>query len=321
MRRPLQLGIIGTGLAANNLYLPALKELKGKVTLVACANRRRSKAEAFARLAKVPTVVDTAEQLIALPEVEAVLISLPIELQPKYVLLALGSNKPVLSEKPVAPSVAEGKRLLRAAAKFAAPWQVGENFAFMTHGQQLCRWVTQGRLGEVRLVQVTQMTKMDKTNPYFKTAWREKPGHVGGFVVDGGVHVANIVRRCFGMPVEVRGFVASFDPKLAPIDSAVATLKFASGALGTWTSCFSVRYDGPILRAYGSRANVEMTWDKATLHDANGQKTVRVNQRNSFAAQFEHFADVVQRGKALLMTPEEALADLSLVESLCRQKA
>ncbi len=320
MRRALNLGIIGTGLAATNLYLPAFKELKGKVRLVACANRTRSKAEAFARVAKIPRVVDTAEELIALPEVEAVLISLPIDQQPKYVLQALQANKAVLSEKPVAPSVAEGKKLLRAAGRFEAPWLVGENFAFLSHAQQLERWVAQGRLGEVRLVQVTQLTKMDNGNPYFNTTWREKPRHVGGFVSDGGVHIANVVRRCFGMPTQLHGFIASFDPKLPPIDTAVATMRFESGALGTWITCFSARYDGPFLRVYGSRANVEMSWESATLRDPSGKETVCVSKRNSFGREFEHFADVVLRGKTLAMTPEDALLDLTLVEALCCPK-
>jgi predicted dehydrogenase len=321
MRRPLRLGIIGTGVAARELYHPALKELEGKVNVVACSNRRRSKAEAFARLANVPKVVDTADELIALPEVDAVLLSLPIDLLPEYVLRVLGANKAVLSEKPVAPSVASGKKLLRAAAKYKAPWLVGENLAFAAHAQQLSRWIQTGRLGEVRLVEAKQISKMDKQNPYFNTAWRAKPQHVGGFIVDGGVHLANIVRRCFGMPVEVKGFVASFDPKLPPIDTAVAAMRFESGAVGTWTSCFSARYDGPILRVHGSRANVDLTWDTATLRDAKGRETVRANQRNWFTLQFEHFADVVLRGKAVAMTPEEALLDLAFVESLCRPKS
>jgi len=320
MRRPLRLGLIGTGLAATSLYLPAFKELKGKVQVVACANRTRAKAEAFARLAKIPTVVGSAEELILLPEVEAVLISLPIDLQPTFVLQALRANKPVLSEKPVAPSVSVGKKLLRAASKFGAPWMIGENFAFFDHLHQVVRWVAAGRLGEVRLVHVTQITNMDRKNPYFKTKWRENPAHVGGFVSDGGVHVANVVRRCFGMPTEVRGFTASFDPKLPPIDTAIASMRFESGALGSWTSCYSARYDGPYLRIYGSRANLEVTWDKAVLTDATGKQTVCVSKRNSFSLEFEHFAEVVLRGKVPAVTPEDALLDLQFVDGLCRGK-
>jgi len=320
MARPLQLGLVGTGVAARELYAPAFKELEGKVQVVACANRTRKKAEAYAKAVGIPKVVHDAEELIALPEVDAVLLSLPIDLQPEYVLMALKAGKPVLSEKPVAPSVAVGKRLVKAASKIAVPWLVGENFAFMSHAAKLKQWLDSGRLGDVRLVQATQMTFMDASNPYFNTAWRAKPGHVGGFVVDGGVHVANVVRRCFGMPEELRGLVGAFDDRLPPIDTAVAVMRFESGALGTWTSCFSAHYEGPILRVFGSRGTAELTWDTVTLRTAKGKEVVFRNAKNSFSVQFEHFRDVVQRGMAPLVSPAEALADLHFVESLCRPK-
>jgi predicted dehydrogenase len=181
----------------------------------------------------------------------------------------------------------------------------------------LRRWLRDERLGEIRLVQVTHINLMNAQNPYFNTPWRAKPGHVGGFVVDGGVHLANVVRRCFGSPKVLRSAVASFDPKLPPVDTALALLQFPSGALGTWTSCFSARYDGPILRIYGSRANVELTWDSVTLRDAKGKTSTQLSRRNSFAEELLHFRDMVFRGVPPRVTPADALEDLALVERLC----
>lgn len=316
MPRKLRLGLVGTGVAARDLYLPAFHQLERRIELVACANRRRSKAEAFARVAKIPKVVDTAEELVRLPEVDAVLLSLPIDAQPEYVLQALGAGKPVLSEKPVAPSVAAGKRLLKAAARFDVPWMVAENFAFMPHVALLADWIQRGRLGEVRVVSVTQMTFMDERNPFFNTSWRAAPKHVGGFIVDGGVHVAHVVRRCFGMPVIVRGASAGFDAALPPVDTAVAILEFESGALGTWTSCFSAHYEGPLLRVYGEKASATLSWGGAELIDAKGKTTAYPSKVNSFAAQFAQFADVVQKGKPVGVTPQAALEDLTLVEAI-----
>jgi len=318
MPQPLRLGLLGTGLAASQLYLPALRTVRRRVEVVACANRRRARAEAFAKLLEIPKVVDTAEELMALPEVDAILISLPIELQPRYVLSALEAGKPVLSEKPVGATVAQARRLIERARRFDVPWLIGENCAFMAHVQKLSEWVAGGRLGQVRLVEVRQMSQMNRKNPYFNTAWRKQPRHLGGFVADGGVHVANMLRRCFGTPVITRGLVRAFDPALPPLDTVVASLSFPNGAVGTWTSCFCARYDGPVLRAFGSRANAELTFDSATLYPHGGRVTKAPPSRNSFAVEFEHFADVVQRGRALHVTPDETLADLELIDRLCR---
>jgi predicted dehydrogenase len=324
--KKLRLGLLGTGLAAERLYLPAFEALRGRIEVVACANRTRKKAERYARLARIPKVVDDAEALFALPEVEAVLVSLPIERQPEYVLAALAAGKAVLSEKPVGPSVADARRLIAKAKRFDVPWLVGENFAFMEHAERLRTLVAAGKLGEIRLVEAVQMTAMDETNPYFHTTWRTSPKFVGGFVVDGGVHVAHVVRRCFGMPEVGPPLTASFDRRLPPLDTVVATLWFESGAVGTWTSCFSVPYQGPLLRVYGSRASAELFWGHLVVRSPGsprrpaGRET-RFDQKNSsFYGELSHFVDVVQKGTAPRVPPEEALLDLELLETLVKPR-
>lgn len=314
----LRLGLIGTGVAASKLYLPAFQRLGKKLEVVACTNRTRKKAEQYARLANIPRVVDSAEELILSPDVEAVLISLPIHAQPELVKRALAAGKAVLSEKPMAPSVAEGKKLVKAAARHAAPWLVGENFAFMPAIEKMRAWLDQGKLGELRLVEVMQLTFMDAKNPYFRTAWRHQPKHVGGFVVDGGVHMAHALRRLMGTPTLIKNLTANFDPALAPVDTAVALLRFPSGALGTWTSCFSAHYQGPMLRVYGSRGTAELGWSHAVLRSRAGKETRFETRVDSFEAQLSHFCDVVKRGVPVAYTPAEALADLTLIEAIVR---
>jgi predicted dehydrogenase len=318
MRPKLRLGILGTGIAARKLYLPAFERLKHRVELVACANRTREKAEEYARLASIPLVVDSAEELFALPGVDGVLISLPIDAQPEYVLRALAAKKPVLSEKPVAATTAQGRKLIAKAARYRTPWLVGENFAFMQQAERLFEWIARGKLGEVRLVQATQMTLMDRKNPYFHTSWRTAPNHPGGFVLDAGVHIAHLLRRGFGMPARIQNLTQSFNPELPPLDTALATFEFTSGALGSWTSCFSARYEGPILRVYGSRANAELGYRDVVLRDARGRETRFTPKHDSFTRQFAHFADVVLEGEKPRVTPADALLDLALMEAIVK---
>jgi predicted dehydrogenase len=260
----------------------------------------------------------SADELIAAPDVEAVLISLPIDAQPELVKRALAAGKPVISEKPMAPSVKEGKKLVAATARSGVPWLVGENFAFMPAIARVKSWLEQGKLGEPRLVEVFQLTFMDASNPYFHTPWRHQSKHVGGFVADAGVHMAHALRRLMGMPEVVKNLTAQFSPALAPIDTAVAVLKFPSGALGTWTSCFSAHYQGPMLRIYGSKATAELYWAHAVLRTGKGKETRFETRVSSFEAQFSHFVDVVKKGVPVAYTPGDALADLTLIESIVR---
>jgi hypothetical protein len=81
--RTLKLALLGTGIAARQLYWPELLRLKKRIEVVACCNRTKAKAQAFAADCNIGLVTDTAEELFALPHVDAVLISLPIAAQPK----------------------------------------------------------------------------------------------------------------------------------------------------------------------------------------------------------------------------------------------
>jgi len=80
--RKLRLGIIGTGIATTDLYWPQLKQLKPRIEIVAVANRRIAKARAFARLAGVKHICKDGDELLARPDVEAVMLSLPSRSMP-----------------------------------------------------------------------------------------------------------------------------------------------------------------------------------------------------------------------------------------------
>ncbi len=317
-RRPLRLGLLGTGVAARELYLPAFRAIAGQVDVVACSNRRVAKARAYAKLAGIVDVEPDAHALFARDDLDAVFISLPIDVQPDFVLEALRCGKPVVSEKPIAADLARARRVIQRARRFSVPWLVGENFEFMPHVKRLRSWLSSGRLGEVRLVEVNQITQMDRRNPYYSTAWRKTPKHIGGFVVDAGVHLAHVVRRCFGMPKKLEKLSAQFDASLPPVDTVVAAMEFESGALGTWRSSFCARFDGPMLRVFGSKANASLGHDWIEISSANGRTRRYDVTENSFALQLLHMRDVVFKGAEVAVSPEDAFEDLRLMGQLVR---
>ena len=123
-----------------------------------------------------------------------------------------------------------------------------------------------------------------------------------------------------GDPVTVKSILGSFNPVLRPFDTAVAVLQFESGALGTWTSCFTAHGDWPWLRRFGSKANAEWRRDDVTLTTANGKITKFANSEDGFTTQFRHFADVVAKGVPQQLLPEENLGDLRLIERILQSR-
>lgn len=318
--RKLRLGIIGTGIATNDLYFPELQKLRSRIEIVAVANRRRSKAVRFAKRAGVRRVHATGEALLRDPEVEAVLLSLPIYLNARWVMKALRAGKHVFCEKPIAGTVEEGRRLVRETKRFDRVYLIGENFFFNPHMEKARSWVKRGALGDVRLVEASQLFSHSPDNKYAKTAWRKRPKHIGGGLVDAGVHVANLLRETFGMPKNMRNVTARQNPALLPIDTALATFSLESGGLGVWKSCFSVHTGSevPMLRAYGSRANLEVYYSRSVLTVHHRKPVVAKSLESGFYRQFLHFSDAVVRGAKLRFEPRQAQADLELMARIVR---
>ena len=99
---PIKLGIIGCGIAAKKLHYPALKKLKDRFTITAVCNHTEKKAKEFSQMVGgVPYTLDYRE-LLAMEDVEAVAIVLPIHLNRLVIADALKAGKHVIAEKPIA---------------------------------------------------------------------------------------------------------------------------------------------------------------------------------------------------------------------------
>ena len=96
-----------------------------------CGAAFASSASAGALADLLPQPVDVYQDIDALLErddIEAVDIVLPISIQPEIVAKALAAGKHVISEKPVAPSVADGQQLVDLYRQYPdLVWMVAES--------------------------------------------------------------------------------------------------------------------------------------------------------------------------------------------------
>jgi predicted dehydrogenase len=125
---PLRLGIIGCGLATKNLHWPVLRQMPGKFRVVAVCNHTPEKAREFARIAGLNKFETDYRRLLDSPEVDAVLVSLPIHKNAAVTRDCLAAGKHVLCEKPLAHTLEEAKTLKDFATNSSAVLLVGENY-------------------------------------------------------------------------------------------------------------------------------------------------------------------------------------------------
>lgn len=151
--------------------------------------------------------------------------------------MALKAGKHVLSEKPIAADVKTAQLLLKEKAD-KATWSVAENFRFLDSfifAQEEVR-----KLGNVTGFQVKRFSPAKVGWKYFETAWRKEPAYQGGFLLDGGVHVAAGLRFLLDKDevVQVRAFTQQLQAHLPPVDTLDAILRTKRGATGTLSMSF-----------------------------------------------------------------------------------
>src|SRR5580700_7000552 len=119
MAPSVRIGIIGAGAFTTGRILPGFQKLPD-VQVTAVANRRRETAEKVAGQFGVPAVMDDWRELIASPNVDAVLVGTPPYLHRETSLAALGRGKHVLCETRIAMSSVEAREMAAHAAAAGA---------------------------------------------------------------------------------------------------------------------------------------------------------------------------------------------------------
>ncbi len=120
----IRIGLVGCGAVAESGHMPALLR-RGDFKPTAVCDVRPEHAERLARAAGgVPTYSDWRTMLDR-ERLDAVTLALPPEVSPDAAVACLERGLPVLDEKPLASTLADGRRVAAAVARFGGVYQIG----------------------------------------------------------------------------------------------------------------------------------------------------------------------------------------------------
>ena len=174
-------------------HLPAIAALdSGVAELKAIYSRSEKSAAELAaeakqqlQLGQPPSVYHDADPsanldaLLARDDIDAVIIALPISLQPSIVRKSLAAGKHVLSEKPVAPDVAGGISLINdfnsTYKSKGLIWRVAENFEVEPGYQAAAEAIRKGKIGKFAFFNARGVNYIAKDNKWYNTPWRTVP--------------------------------------------------------------------------------------------------------------------------------------------------
>ncbi|MES2401759.1 MAG: Gfo/Idh/MocA family oxidoreductase [Pseudomonadota bacterium] len=272
---------------------------------------------------------------------DGVILATPNHLHVPGALACAAHGVPALIEKPVAESLAAGRQLVEALARKPVPMLVGHHRRHSSTLQLAKSAIGSGQLG--RVVTVMGSAQFYKPDSYFEQGlWRTQPG--GGPILINLIHEMDNLRYLCGEIESVHAVASSAVRNFAVEDSAVMTLKFASGALGTFTLSDTVasprsweqtsgentaypRYPKEdcyfIAGTKGSLAVPTMrTWTYAGAGSEPGwwtpftEQTLPLDAVDPLAAQLDHFCDLIAGKAEPIITVSDALQSLMTVEAI-----
>jgi predicted dehydrogenase len=263
--KPLAVGLLGCG-DVSDIYFANCARF-ASVKIVACASRTAEHARAKARQYGIPRAV-SVEELLAAPDVEAVLNLTSPQAHVALTRAALANGKHVYTEKPLALSVADGASLLDLAR--ARKLRIGSApETFLGARLQACRRALDaGLIGDpvgASAFVVSPGHEWHHPNPAFFYE------HGAGPVLDMGPYYLTAIVALLGPVRRVSGFSRTTYPvrtipagprsgeqvKVEVPTHVAGTLQLHSGVPVTFAASFDV-WDStlPRLEIYGTRGTL-----------------------------------------------------------------
>ncbi|HLZ60619.1 MAG TPA: inositol 2-dehydrogenase [Ktedonosporobacter sp.] len=315
MSATFKIGVIGLG-RMGQLYASLLATRIARVQLSAVADPSEQLRTQVTAEFSVPHAFAEVDELLAYPELNAVVIATPTSTHADLVIAAATAGKAIFCEKPLALTLAETQAALDAVAHAQVTLQVGFMRRFDAAYQRAHTLIAEGKIGQP----VT--FKALSRDPFCPPRNFMDPAKNGGLILDMGIHDFDLARWLMGSEVErvtAEGttLVCKELAEVGDIDNAVINLRFVNGALGNVELSRNAFYgydirtevlgsEGALMIGTQQHTPVLLLTRSGAQHDLPPYLMERFG--DAYCAQLQHFIDCLQSGQAPLVGGAEALA-------------
>ncbi len=232
--------LIQVGMGGWGLMWGATVRRSEDAELVACVDMdQAARARAQAKLELPPErCFSSLADALAAVECDAVLVTTFLPAHVPVALAALAAGKHVLLEKPFAPTLADARRVVDAAAAQGKTLMISQNYRFYPAARTVAALVREGTLGAVGAVNVDFRRYANSAPPegHRHYALRQP------LLLDMAIHHFDLMRMVLGQEPQQVNCHAWNPPwsKFSEPAAAAATIEFDGGALvsyrGSWVS-------------------------------------------------------------------------------------
>ena len=321
----INIGIIGCGKIAQVRHIPEYAENPdAKLAAFFSPNRARAQEQADKYGGKV---YDTAEALLADPEIDAVSICAANYAHAELSIQALNAGKHVLCEKPMATTLADCEAMVECAKKNGKFLMIGHNQRLAKAHMEAKRLIDEGLIGDI----ITFRTSFGHGGP---ETWSISPGKnvwffdkkkaAMGVMADLGVHKTDLIQYLTGQRVvRTTARLVTLDKRgedgelIGVDDNAVCIYEMSGGAFGTMTASwtyYGAEDNSTVL--YGTKGIMRIYDDPAhsiVVKLADGQEQVydveqiQTNDNQTKSGVIDLWVDCLKNNRAPEISGESAL--------------
>lgn len=305
MENKIKWGVIGSGGIAKRRTIPEgiVKADHAKLVAVFDTNPEANKAVASEFNA---VAVNSVQDLIN-SDVDAIYIASPANMHLEQAIACAKGKKHVLCEKPLGMTVKEAEKMIKICREEGVFLGVGLMMRFVKQHKAAMKMIQEGKLGKP----VYGRAQLSCWYPPMQGAWRQDPKTGGGgSLMDMGSHCMDLLEMFFGKVKSVNCFINNNVHSYKSEDSAVVSMFFENGALGTVDTYFCIPDNSSknVLELYGSNGSILA---KGTIGQAPAGEMIAFleGENSGYNAKQERNA-----GDGFLINPEPVNTYLSEIE-------
>ena len=318
--------VIGLGSIAEGSVLPAFRHSK-KAKLVALVSKDLSRARQLGAKYGVKGCYsyENYDACLSQPDVDAVFVASVNSAHAEQTIRAASAGKHVLCEKPMATSVADGRRMVEACRSNRVRLMIAYRKYFEPGSVALKKLVQSGKLGRLRHIFSTYTEIVDPNKAKTWQLNRKLAG--GGSLMDIGIYCVNTMRWVAGStPTEATASRWTDDPKrFHDVEDSVAfRLTHPEGLVCQGTSSYS-SMAASFLQVHGDEGWAALNPAFAFEEERRlfGKIRGRWFERkfkviDEFALEFNAFTDAIERGSDPEPDGMEGLRDMATMEAIYR---
>jgi len=305
-------GLIGAGGIAQT-YLQVFTGLdRGHIAAVADV-----RPEAAASVAETMgcRAFHSSEAMADEAELDAVLICTPPATHAEIAMQFLTKGVAVLCEKPLALDLGAARELASASEANGTMLTMASKFRYVQDVIRAKSIFASGILGEVIQFENVFASRAEMTH-----RWNVDPAISGGGVlIDNGTHSVDIVRYFLGPIEEILAVEGRRVQTLAVEDTVQLFVRAAGGARATIDLSWTLdKGRDTYIEIYGSNGTVRVGWNESKYRQANSRDWVGFgsgyNKIDAMRAQVENFCRALHGEEGLLITMEDAIASVGVIE-------